>query len=450
MPVVVVLLRSRPPPALRRHLSKRCCFCPGISTRTLLVAALVTTCMSPPPLAASFSSAPSSSRRLLVHGASPHPRQQQPNEGAADADADADASLPLLNSQTGALNISSDPPQGVLSGDRDNGASSASPFVAAPPPPLGSPAPSDVAANDGSARTNSKNKRVVYGSDDALFGCIERQQLSFGDSPKQRKFGSVLDAGTGLHSLRWLASLRENPTKYGLMDVVGVTADLAMQQSVQREADALGIDDISTIVIGNWFDATHPLTFPTESFDTILVDYLVGAMDGFSPYRQDQMIPKLCRFLKPGGSLFVVGMEPLPDSVSPSTSFANVVCRVRQVRDACILLAGHRCYREYPLEWMLRHLKEACAQDLEHVEAFRFPILYRYETIQKQIDVGRSKLSLIKPQALQAGMRAALDELDEECRAACAGGTRISLGFDYVVSATKKKAGSASEIAVDR
>jgi hypothetical protein len=89
----------------------------------------------------------------------------------------------------------------------------------------------------------------------------------------------------------------------------------------------------------------------------------------------------------------------------------------------------------------VRHLKEACSHELENVEAFRFPILYRYETIKKQIDVGRSKLPLIKPQALQAGMRSALDELDDECRAACAGGARISLGFDYVVSATKKEAG---------
>jgi Methyltransferase domain len=326
-----------------------------------------------------------------------------------------------------------------MSGGRDNDASSA-PLPA--PQPLGPDAAVVASTGDnGSARTSSSSKRAVYGSDDALFGCIERQQLSFGgSSPNQKKkFGSVLDAGTGLHSLRWLASLRENPTKYGLVDVVGVTADTAMQQSVQREADALGIDDMCTIVIGNWFDAAHPLTFPFESFDTILVDYLVGAMDGFSPYRQDQMIPKLCRFLKPGGSMFVVGMEPLPDSVPPSHSPANVVCRVRQVRDACILLAGHRCYREYPLEWMLRHLREACSHELDNVEAFRFPILYRYETIKKQIDVGRSKLPLIKPGALQAGMRSALDELDEECRAACAGGTRISLGFDYVVSATKKK-----------
>lgn len=39
-------------------------------------------------------------------------------------------------------------------------------------------------------------KRLVYGRNDALFGAIEKQQ---GDKP----FGAFLDAGTGLHSLRW-------------------------------------------------------------------------------------------------------------------------------------------------------------------------------------------------------------------------------------------------------
>jgi hypothetical protein len=39
---------------------------------------------------------------------------------------------------------------------------------------------------------------LVYGKDDMLFGCIEEQQ---GTIP----FGNVLDAGTGMHSLRWIA-----------------------------------------------------------------------------------------------------------------------------------------------------------------------------------------------------------------------------------------------------
>lgn len=26
----------------------------------------------------------------------------------------------------------------------------------------------------------------------------------------------------------------------------------------------------------------------------------------------------------------------------------EIICKVRKIRDACILLAGHRCYREYP------------------------------------------------------------------------------------------------------
>ena len=129
---------------------------------------------------------------------------------------------------------------------------------------------------------------------------------------------------------------------------------------------------------------------------------------------------------------------------------ANVICKVRQVRDACILLAGHHCYREYPVDWVQRQVQQQQVQEEEEgqqqqqgrhwnlklVRTTRMPILYRYETILRQINVGRSKLSLFSSSELATSMATVLDDLDHKAKDATKNG-RIPLGFDYIVCAEK-------------
>lgn len=271
--------------------------------------------------------------------------------------------------------------------------------------------------------------RLVYGRNDALFGAIEKQQ---GDKP----FGAFLDAGTGLHSLRWIGTLtpemnHPNPmTKF-----TAITADETMRRNVQEEANALGIAGKGDVIIGNWFHPHTPLAL-NEQYDTILADYLIGAMDGFSPYQQDCMLPKLAKLLKPGGRLYVVGLEPIPDSVDGD---ANVICQVRRIRDACILLAGHRCYREYPVEWIHRQFN-VTTPGMRLLRTSKFPILYRHATIVKQINVARSKFRFFPNPEVADAMRKVLDDLEVESLEATkrSPNGRLQLGFDYVVSAEKR------------
>jgi SAM-dependent methyltransferase len=270
----------------------------------------------------------------------------------------------------------------------------------------------------------SPQSRLVYGKDDVLFGCIEQMQGG-------RPWGSLLDAGTGLHSLRWIATLD------GVTDFVAVTADDKMRNNCQREMDAINLE--GRLVLGNWF-SDNPAQdlmqiLPQASFDVILADYLIGALDGFSPYRQDELIARLARLLKPQGRLYIVGLEPIPDSVNGP---ANVMCKVRQVRDACILLAGHRCYREYPLEWVQRQVRDYTPQ-LKLIDSSSFPILYRHATILKQIDVARSKFPLFANSALRESMKQVCNQLEEESYKATqkAANNKLQLGFDYVVVAEK-------------
>lgn len=285
-------------------------------------------------------------------------------------------------------------------------------------PLLVSPLSPPLHNSNGMAMKPPQPPAFVYGKDDALFGCIERQQGSL-------PFGNVLDAGTGMHSLRWLATLDT------LTSFTAITADATMKKNVELEAVNLGCLDRGTIVMGNWFGQ---LTLPIEQYDTILADYLIGAMDGFSPYKQEEMIAKLLHLLKPGGRLYIVGLEPIPDKVDGD---ANVICKVRQVRDACILLAGHRCYREFPVEWITHHIRQL--SDIRPLETHLFPIVYKHSTIVRQINVGRSKFSLFPTPALASSMKEVLDALELQSLEATKRsptGT-LKLGFDYVVSVEK-------------
>lgn len=46
--------------------------------------------------------------------------------------------------------------------------------------------------------------------------------------------------------------------------------------------------------------------------------------------------------LNSNGRLYFVNMNPIPDTALPPS---DLIAEIRRVRDACILLAGHRPYR---------------------------------------------------------------------------------------------------------
>lgn len=47
---------------------------------------------------------------------------------------------------------------------------------------------------------------------------------------------------------------------------------------------------VDQLLVGNWMnDAFHN---SLGEYDTILADYLIGAVDGFSPYEQDTIIKR--------------------------------------------------------------------------------------------------------------------------------------------------------------
>ena len=139
-----------------------------------------------------------------------------------------------------------------------------------------------------------------------------------------------------------------------------------MLTQIQRDSEIIQrLKPIDSIIVGNWMDDSFCARLGV--FDTILADYLIGAVDGFSPYEQDTIISRyyysyslikllavfmitppdsyptsMKNHLTPNGRLYFIGMNPIPDETADP---ACIVSEVRRARDSCILLAGHRPYR---------------------------------------------------------------------------------------------------------
>lgn len=251
---------------------------------------------------------------------------------------------------------------------------------------------------------------------DALFETIRRIQ---GDAP----WGRVLDAGTGKHSLRWINGLETDGW-------TAVTGDPARERTLVRElGDVVRAKD--EVVTGNWGDDAF---LRGEVYDTVIADYLLGALDGFAPYHQDRLFKRLRPHV--GKRIYVVGLQPYADGIVPGdghdTEAGQLVLEIARLRDACILLAGHRCYREYPHEWVVRSLQNS---GYTVREAVGVHIVYRERFINGQLDVCLRKLKLFRDKNLAAAMTRQIEELRERAMDACKRLDGLRFGSDYVVAA---------------
>lgn len=167
-----------------------------------------------------------------------------------------------------------------------------------------------------------------------------------------------------------------------MLNFTAITASPFMRRDTLKTASRFGIlsDPAKEILVGNWQD---PGFLEGRKYDTILADYLLGAVDGsvtcapslsfyfffliirpfrFAPYFQDKLFGRLSQHLKPGGRLYISGLNPIPEELDGP---GDVFCRITKVRkavleivasnditdqtkvrDACIKLAGDRTYRE--------------------------------------------------------------------------------------------------------
>lgn len=246
-------------------------------------------------------------------------------------------------------------------------------------------------------------------SADALFTHIERLR---GAVP----WGSFLDAGTGSHSLEWVSGL--STTRW-----TAVTGEVWRAEALEREFRGR-MRPGDRIITGDW---TDPLLLHGDVHDIVLADYLLGAVDRFAPYFQESLFSRLRPLV--GHRLYVVGLEPHADSDDPA---ARIVLEISRLRDAMILLAGHRCHREYPREWAVRHL-EAAGFSVEDARAF--PIVYGAGFIHEQCDVCLRKLPFLLEKGVRTELKKAIGRLRARALEECALRRGLAFGEDYVIDA---------------
>ncbi|MGE8547346.1 class I SAM-dependent methyltransferase [Alcaligenes sp. Marseille-Q7550] len=238
------------------------------------------------------------------------------------------------------------------------------------------------------------------------------------DMQGEQPWGRFLDAGTGRGSMNWLLTL---PTD----GWTAVTGAQGMAEQVRRELGERQRPQ-DRLVVGNW---TDPALLEGECFDTVLADYLLGAMDGFAPYAQDQLFARLRPLT--GRRLYVIGLEPYVPYSAADPAGALVV-EIGRLRDACLLLAGERPYREYPMDWVLRHLRLA---GFRCVDAQRFGIRYGERFIHGQLDMCAQRLRRLRDRSLALALSEHVEELRRRALALCQAEGGLRHGHDYVICA---------------
>jgi len=233
-----------------------------------------------------------------------------------------------------------------------------------------------------------------------------------------RPWGSVLDAGTGKKSLGWITGLATDRW-------TAVTASTTMAEQARAPvARIMRADD--RIIVGNWMDGG---LLAGETYDVVLADYLLGAVDGFSPYWQDQMFHRLRPLV--GGRLYITGLEPYVP-YPPETEAGRVIWEIGRLRDACLLLAGERPYREFPADWVLRHMNAA---GFRVIGGRHFPIRYRARFVNTQLDMCRARLRNFSDPALAQAMADRVERLRDHALALERREGGLRHGADYVIAA---------------
>lgn len=240
-------------------------------------------------------------------------------------------------------------------------------------------------------------------------------------------WGRFLDAGTGVNSALWGRGLATERW-------VGVTGSAGHARQVEAEIGS-GLRSQDRLIVGNWIDET---LLAGERFDTVLADYLLGAVEGFAPYFQ----PQLFRRLKPlvGGALYVVGLDPYVIGTA-ETPAERMVRAIGRLRDCCLLLADETPYREYPAEWAINALTEA---GFAVTHARRFPNRYREAWVNGQLDMGLRRLPRIEDRRLAESLGDAIERMREEGRDLCRREGGLKAGADWVIQATPLDPGGPS------
>ena len=229
-------------------------------------------------------------------------------------------------------------------------------------------------------------------------------------------WGHVLDAGTGHTSLSWVVTLESEAWTAVTGETTRARSLDALVRSRQRAQDR--------ILIGNWREAAF---LEGETFDVVLADYLLGAVERYAPYFQYEMLQRLYRLTRK--RLYLVGLEPYR---APRDAGEQAVCDIAHLRDALHLHNGERYHREFPLEWTRQRLQEVGFRILDER---RFPVRYGARFIDAELGLCRQLLQRLPEGKLRQGLQARLVQVEQEALQALGKLGALSGGSDYLIAA---------------
>lgn len=245
-----------------------------------------------------------------------------------------------------------------------------------------------------------------------LFQYIEQAQCG-------QDWGSFLDAGTGLRSIEWVQQLKTDRWTA----VTGAPKDA----KIVRDATEATRRSQDQIIVGNW--ARSDL-LKGDVFDTVLADYLLGAVEGFAPYFQPYLFARLRPLTRK--KLYVTGAEPYVPSDQPKTSAGVVVWEIGRFRDACLLLSGELPYREYPSAWVVDQLNRS---GFRAHSVKQFDVRYQASFVNSQIDLSLAALAKLTDKAVASAMAERGNRLRDRGLDVISAEGGLAHGFDYVIVA---------------
>jgi len=231
-------------------------------------------------------------------------------------------------------------------------------------------------------------------------------------------WGSVLDAGTGRASMHWL--LAQTTERW-----TAVTGSKKMAEATLTEVGPR-LRDQDRVMVGNWMD---PELLAGEKYDTVLADYLLGAIDGFAPYWQDRLFARLKPLV--GRRLYIIGLEPYVPYF-PDDPAGRMVTEIGRLRDACLLLGKDRPYREYPMDWVIRNLEQS---GYKVQDAHRIAIRYGEKFVNSQLDMCSRVLGNLKDRQLAVALQQHVAELRNRALALISTEGGLRYGHDYIIVA---------------
>ncbi|MEM8564065.1 MAG: class I SAM-dependent methyltransferase, partial [Pseudomonadota bacterium] len=204
-----------------------------------------------------------------------------------------------------------------------------------------------------------------------------------------------------------------------------VTAQPVMIEST-RQALSRNPRAVDRLILGNWADAS---LLADERFDTVLLDYFVGAVDAFAPYMQETLLHRMAARVR--GVLYVIGLEPYVP-LTAEDEVGQFVGDLGRFRDACMLLARNRPYREYPAEWVAAQLAQARMR-VTHTRFFS--IRYRQRFLESQLEICEQSAQHFSDSTLASTIRGKIERMRDRGEALIQEHDGLRYGRDYVLRA---------------